>query len=136
MHFPAVSELESFPLVADFAVTLGDPDEGGRHIEYTSASRGKLSGFPAWDHADRDLRHFIATDVPLGTLDQPYEDADESWRLLLFEHQGFVYVLEADSPRASDFPRFFRVTREQYLEAWAALIDAYNPITPLDGTEN
>ena len=136
MRFPALPDLESFPLVPDFAVTLGEPIEGGRHLEFTSASRGKLSGFPAWDHADRDLPHFISTDVPLGTIDQPYEDADESWRLLLFEHGGFVYVLEADSPRASDFPRFFRVPRDRYIEAWAALIDAYNPITPLDETEN
>jgi hypothetical protein len=28
------------------------------------------------------------------------------------------------------------VPRDRYLAAWAALIDAYNPITPLDETEN
>ena len=92
----------------------------------------RLAWFPAWDHADRDLRHFIPSDVPLGTIDEPYEDADEGWRIFIFEHRGFVYVLEGDSPNAEFFPRFFRVPRDRYLAAWAGLIDAYNPITPLD----
>jgi hypothetical protein len=30
----------------------------------------------------------------------------------------------------------FRVRSEQYIREWAALIDAYNPIAPLDEVEN
>ena len=136
MRFPAESELDAFPLISDFDVRLRDSGEGGLHAEFVSAAKGKLAGFPAWDHVDRDLRHFIPADVPLGTIDEPYEDADEDWRLMLFEHKGFVYVLEADSPRSSDFSRYFKVPRDRYLASWAALVDAYNPITPLDETEN
>jgi hypothetical protein len=50
--------------------------EGGLHIAMMSRTRGHLAGFPAWDHADRDLRHF--TDIPLGTEEEPFEDADEA----------------------------------------------------------
>ena len=135
MRFPAEADLGSFPLVSDFDVKLRDAGDGNLHAEFM-AEGNRLAWFPAWDHVDRDLRHFIPADVPLGTLDEPYEDADESWRLMLFEHRGFVYVLEGDAPRTSDFPRFFKVPRDRYLAAWAALIDAYNPITPLDETEN
>ena len=135
MHFPDESQLGAFPLVSDFDVKLRDAGDGNLHAEFAGGGK-RLAWFPAWDHVDRDLRHFIPSDVPLGTLDEPFEDADEQWRMMLFEHKGFVYVLEGDSPRASDFPRFFKVSRERYIAAWAALIDAYNPITPLDETEN
>ena len=135
MRFPAEGELDAFPLVSAFDVKLRDAGDGNLHAEFVDGGR-RLAWFPAWDHVDRDLRHFIPSDVPLGTLDEPYEDADEDWRLMLFEHGGFVYVLEGDSPRIADFPRFFKVARDRYLAAWAALVDAYNPITPLDETEN
>ncbi|HUP50494.1 MAG TPA: hypothetical protein VNA04_17095 [Thermoanaerobaculia bacterium] len=135
MRFPGPDDLDSFPLIADFAVTLRDSHEGGRHVELTSAGRGRLAGFPAWDHADRDLRHFTPADVPLGTIDQPFDDAGEQWRILIFEHGRHVYVLEGSSPRAEEFGVFFRIPRDRYLAAWAALIDAYNPITPLAGTD-
>jgi hypothetical protein len=94
--------------------------------------RGRLASFPAWEHADRDLRHFTPADVPLGSIDEPFEDADEGWRIVIFEHRSFIYVLEADDPKATDFARWFRVPRDRYLQAWAALIDFYNPIKPLD----
>lgn len=129
VHFPGEDELDSFPCVGDFAVTLSD--SGDRHIEFTSAKRGRLASFPAWEHADRDLRHFTAADVPLGSMNDPFEDADEGWRIAIFEHQKFVYVLEADDPNAEDFPHYFRVPRDRYLAAWAAVIDVWNPMEPI-----
>jgi hypothetical protein len=135
MRFPTEGDLDAFPLVSAFDVQLRDAGDGNLHAEFVDGGK-RVAWFPAWDHVDRDLRHFIPSDVPLGTLDEPYEDADEDWRMVLFEHGGFVYVLEGDSPRVSDFPRFFKVPRDRYLAAWAALVDQYNPITPLDETEN
>lgn len=124
--------LDAFPIIDDFALTLVDVYEGGKHIEMASALLGRLAGFPAWDHAERDLKHFNPTDVPLGTIDDPYDDADEAWRILIFEHAGFVYVLEGREPRARDFPAWFRVPTERYFQAWAALIETFNPLTVLD----
>lgn len=127
MHFPGEDELAGFPLIDDFSVQIHD-----HRIEFHSARRGRVAWFPAWDHADRDLIHFTAVDVPFGTFDVPFEDADEGWRMFLFEHGGFMYVLEGDAPRAEWFPRSFRVNRDRYFAAWAALIDAHNPVMPLD----
>ncbi len=132
MHFPGDDELDSFRTIPDFAVAVSDAPD--RHLEFRSASRGRLAHFPAWEHADRDLRHFTASDVPIGSIDDPFDDADDGWRIAIFEHRGFVYVLEGDSANADDFPRYFRVPGERYLQAWAALIDTYNPIKPLDDT--
>jgi hypothetical protein len=126
--------LDAFPMVEDFLVRLSEEAEGGKHLEYASAEHGRLAGFPAWDHADRDLRHFIASDVPLGSIHEPYEDRDEQWRIVIFEHAGWVYVAEGAAPNATEASTRFRIRSDRYLQAWAALIDLYNPITPLDDT--
>ncbi|HKR66995.1 MAG TPA: hypothetical protein VJZ00_24925 [Thermoanaerobaculia bacterium] len=110
--------LESYPTIEDFLVRVNEE----RLIEFASASRGRLAGFPAWENADRDLRHFIPADVPLGTFDKPYEDVDEDWSISIFEQSGWVYVDENEVR--------FRVPTQTYLEAWAALIDKHNPIEP------
>ncbi|HEX7706212.1 MAG TPA: hypothetical protein VF701_07110 [Thermoanaerobaculia bacterium] len=127
-----LDRLDSCPVVEDFAVTIRDTDDASGLIEFVSPTLGRLAGFPAWEHADRDLRHFVPSDVPLGTRAEPFVDEDEAWCILIFQEAGWVYVAEGDAPRATSYERVFRVRRERYLQAWAALIDIYNPITPLD----
>lgn len=126
--------LGEFATVDDFAVRLIDDADGGKHVELASAAKGRLAGFPAWDHADRDLRHFAASDVPFGSLDEPYDDRDDGWRIAIFADGGWVYVAEGDDANAREPSRTFRVPLDRYFLAWAALIDQYNPITPLDDT--
>ena len=120
------------PLVTDFAVVLRDSREGGKHIEFFSASRGTLASFPEWDHADRDLRHFTAMDVPIGPPEEPYDDRGEAWRIVIIDEGTHVRIAEYDAPRAADPVREFTVPRQRYLTAWAALIDQANPVVALD----
>lgn len=123
--------LDGFPVIPDFAVELRETEDTGQHVHFVSASAGDLAGFPYWDNAERDMRHFSAEDVPLGSIDEPVEDADEDWQIVIFEHRGFVYVLEGSEPHATQFDVWFRVARDRYLEAWAAVIDQFNPIEPI-----
>jgi hypothetical protein len=133
LHYPDVDDLTRFPVEAGFAVELREAGEGGLHVHFVRSIGGPvLAQFPAWDHADRDLRHFTPYDVPIGSIDEPFDEADDSWRIKIFEHGGYVYVLQGDEPHAEEFATFFKVPRDQYLQAWAFVIDAYNPITPLD----
>ncbi len=135
MKFPGDDELDTFPTVPDFAIALEESGDGGKHIAFTSGVDLHLAGFPAWDHADRDLRHFTPGDVPIGTMDEPYDEADEGWRMVIFERRGFVYILQGNAPDAREFPVFFRVPGARYVKAWAAIIDSHNPITPLDDVD-
>jgi hypothetical protein len=117
--------------ITDFYLTLVDYPEGGLHIEMMSRTRGHLAGFPAWDHADRDLRHFTPADIPLGTDDEPFEDADEAWRIMILAQDNDVFILEGDAPRGS-LTRRYRIPREQYLAAWDELIREYHPARSLE----
>jgi hypothetical protein len=119
---------EKYKTIEDFLVRLVDTGDGGKHIELASEANGRLAGFPAWDHADRDLKHFIRGDIPLGTREEPFEDRDQGWRIAVFEHGGWVYVAEGSEEGNSAF----RVRTGEYLLAWQELIDQFNPALELN----
>ena len=96
-----------------------------------SPSRGELAGFPYWDNAERDMRHFVPDDVPLGSVVELVDDADVDWQIVIFEYRRFVYVLEGDAPHATEFDVWFRVPSDRYISEWARLIDHFNPVEPL-----
>ena len=124
-------DLDAAPRITDFYLTLHEEEEGGLHIAMMSRARGHLAGFPAWDHADRDLRHFTLDDIPLGTEDEPFEDADESWRIVILAQGNDVFILEGDSPQG-ELTRRYRIPRELYLAAWEELIREYHPAKSLE----
>ena len=124
-------DLNSFPTIADFTIELRESEELGQHVYFVSPARGELAGFPYWDNAERDMRHFVAEDVPLGSMTEPVEDADEDWQIVIFQHRGFVYVLEGSKPRTQSFDVWFRVPSDRYIAEWARVIDQFNPIEPL-----
>jgi hypothetical protein len=124
-------DLDDAPRVPDFYLTLREHLEGGLHIEMMSRTRGHLAGFPAWDHADRDLRHFTHADIPLGTEEIPFEDADEAWRIVILPQGTDVFILEGDAPRG-ELTRRYRIPRDQYLAAWDDLIREYHPAKSLE----
>jgi hypothetical protein len=123
---------DEIPLVPDFRIEVRQMEDLGGLVHFVSDAYGEIAWFPAWEHADRDLRHFVASDVPLGTIDDPYDDRDDGWRIVLFEHGGQVYIFEDDSPNGTRFPRRFRVPRDRYFVAWAAIINEFNPVQSLD----
>jgi hypothetical protein len=124
-------DLDDALTITDFSLTLREEGEGGLHIQLLSRTRGRLAGFPAWDHADRDLRHFTPADIPLGTEEEPFEDADESWRIVILARGADVIILECDAPRG-ELTRRYRIPREQYLAAWDDLIREYHPARSLE----
>jgi len=123
--------LDGALLITDFSLTLREEGEGGLHIVMMSRTRGHLAGFPAWDHADRDLRHFTPDDIPLGTEDEPFEDADEQWRIVILASGTDIFILEGDSPNGA-LTRRYRIPRDQYLAAWEELIREYHPASTLE----
>jgi len=127
----AAVDLNAFPTISDFTIELRESENLGHHVYFVSPSPGELAGFPYWDNAERDMRHFVAEDVPLGSLTEPVDDADEDWQIVIFEHAGFVYILEGSEPHSTAFDVWFRVPRDRYIAEWARVINEFNPINPL-----
>ena len=124
-------ELNDFPIINDFAIELRDSEEYGQHVYFVSPTRGELAGFPYWDNVERDMRHLASDDIPLSTMEEPFEEADVDWQIVIFEHSGFVYVLEGAAPHTTSFDVWFRVPSNRYIAEWARVIDTFNPIEPL-----
>src|SRR5512140_565860 len=85
-------DLATVPVISDFTVELREMDDAGKLVHFVSLAHGELAWFPGWENADRDLRHFAASDVPMGTIDEPFDDRDDGWRIVIFEHGGYVYI--------------------------------------------
>ena len=68
---------------------------------------------------------------PLGSRDETVDDADADWQIVIFEHRGFVYVMEGAAPKTQSFDVWFRVPRDRYIAEWARVISEFNPIAPL-----
>jgi hypothetical protein len=110
--------------IDDFFLTLREEGEGGMHIEMMSRAHGRIAGFPFWDHADRDLRHFTMEDVPYGSEAAPYVDIDENWRITIFERGDIVVINENG--------REWEIPADRYLAAWDTLMRRFNPVTSLE----
>jgi hypothetical protein len=51
---------------------------------------------------------------------------------VIFEEGGFVFLFEADDPHEDEFPRSYRIPRDDYVVAWATLLNDFNPVEPLE----
>jgi hypothetical protein len=120
------------PLIDDFSIVLREDGEGGKHLYFFSRKKGVLAGFPFWDHADRDLRHFTLEDVPFGSEERAYEEADEGWRIVIFQRGSEVHVWEGDDPAREEYARTFRVDADRWWSAWSEVIAEFHPALSLD----
>ncbi len=113
--------LADFALAEDFWVRTVQTQSFGLQVVMGSNSAGVHLGFPWWDRVENDaaLRQGI---YPRGSYDAPFHDLEQSWRMVIFEHDGFVHVLQNDG--GQEFTSYFKVRAEQYHQAWQGLIAA------------
>jgi hypothetical protein len=124
--------LKNFPLVQDFEVRLerfkvDGEVKFGVNVYFFSFSRGYMASFPWWDCAERDLIK-ETFQIPFGDFDQPFEDCEQGWEIIIFADDEFVYVLEGnfelpDAPIEERFYLWFKVDKSAYLGEWQKAID-------------
>lgn len=82
-------------------------------------SHGLLAWFPWWDRAEAERWARSEQRAPLGSLDDPFHEEEQGWRVLIWRVDEAVYVMAGDE----EFFRVrFTVPVERYLSAWAALV--------------
>jgi hypothetical protein len=98
-------------------VWSGEPDgRFGRHVRLVGPNEVIVMSFPWWDHADRELAARRPDGwAPLAvTAGEQYDDLEQGWYQSTVEHDGWVYVFEADSDALSRLqaPTFATATDE------------------------
>ncbi len=114
--------LDQFPLIEDFQVILEEvrttqeqKSSLGYHVCLSSPSRGYIATFPWWDHVEKEMRRDTFS-IPLGDLKKPFDDQDQGWRIVIAEHEGYVYVLQGIGREWYD--RWFKVSTPLYVSKW------------------
>ena len=119
--------LVDFPLIEDFDIVL---------------MRFKKSNIPGDQFGTYDLRFFSPSrsylartlyspikstysfrfEGAFGTLYLPYYDFDQAYKLLIFEDEMFVYVLEGGDWQNDEYYRWFKADKQRYYERWKNII--------------
>jgi hypothetical protein len=105
--FPTIEDLEIEPLLTEYF---------GVQMVWRSASLGVVTEFPWWDNLERNARLDDPTWWPVGTVSQPYVDAEQNWTFMCWEDDDFVYVLQGHD--FASWERRFRVPTDTFRSAW------------------
>lgn len=120
-------DLNAFPLMDDFQITLIESGSLGMHLYYFSNSLNRMiASFPWWDKAEKDISIMCISDIPLGTLRNPFDDCEQSWQILIWEKRDYVYIMQGDDPCCTEFSIWFRVQKEKYLAEWEKLLTKFH----------
>lgn len=112
---------ERFPVAEDFAIEVfPDPSVQGYGLRFVDSGLDSVVGFPWWTNVERDLRSWSISDVPTGTVENPYTDAEQSWEILLWRAGEWIFIMEGDGE--AEFSVWFRVRVDRYCSEWERVI--------------
>jgi hypothetical protein len=118
-------DLSQFRAAPAFSVEIVPRAGGaGRLLRLADASLGTAIDFPWWDSPDLELGRWTLDDIPLGTLEEPYSDADQCWRILVWQVNGVVYIAAGSADEEGLYDTFLSVPGEEYRAAWGGLISS------------
>ena len=112
---------EKFPVAEDFAIEVfSDPSVQGYGLRFVDSGLDSAVRFPWWTNVERDLRVWSISDVPMGSAEIPYTDAEQSWEILLWRAGDWIFVMEGDGD--AEFFVWFRVPVDRYYSEWERVI--------------
>jgi hypothetical protein len=114
--------LTDFPLATDFSIKMSEAFDFGKHLWFQSETYGSLTTFPWWDKVNIDMQKQPDDFNLLGTFENPHDDLEQGWQILIFEKDNFVYIMQGDEPRTKEFSIWYKVTKEKYLEEWRKIV--------------
>ncbi len=96
----------------------------GFHLRFASPSSGTPASFPWRDNVDRTLAR-PDFEIPIGTLDDPFHDLEQSWDIGIARDGDVVYIVEGSWDGEPEwFSACFAMSYDPYIDAWKAAIDA------------
>ena len=104
--------LDQFPRAESLSIQLEDETP----ILVADSLRLRIA-LPWWDRSELERWAHGGRGAPFGDPDDPFEEEEQGWRLVIWKSGEMIYVLAGDE---AVFRVWFSVTFEQYLSAWAA----------------
>lgn len=118
-------DLMAFPEVDDFQIFVFKTEMFGYQLSFNSPVHGILTTFPWWSHVEKDLSKWGHSEIPIGDIQRPYFDADQSWQLLIFAHKDRVYILQGNESGSNEFHTWYRVDLGRYQAEWTRLREKF-----------
>jgi hypothetical protein len=103
-----------FQAASGFSVELAARVGGaGTVLRLVNSTLDVAIDFPWWDDPERDLSRWTLEDIPIGTPDVPYFDADQYWRILIWQTSGVVYIASGSSNEEGLYDTLLSVADER-----------------------
>ncbi len=117
--------VEDFPAADEFVVELYDRvGAPGSALRFVDSKLGVKVEFPWWDNVDSAIRHWRVDDIPIGTVDEPYSEFDQCWRLVIWQRGDKVCIAAGTDEEEGTYDTWFSVDRESYIAAWRRLLNS------------
>jgi hypothetical protein len=115
-------DLDDFPIVENFTIELfDDSSAGGLGIRFLDSMMDEVIAFPWWAPVEEDLRQWSISDVPLGSLGEPFHDVEQGWQILIWRIDDWVFVMQGDEE--GNYRWRIKVEAGRYLSEWARVIE-------------
>ena len=100
--------MDSFPVAENFGIEIfPDPSVSGCGLRFADAGLDSTIEFPWWTSVEGDLRAWSISDVPVGSVEDPYVDLEQAWQVLIWRADDWVFLMEGDGEDV--FRVWFRV---------------------------
>lgn len=137
-------DLSEIPFASGFKIKLKESEHFGVQLYFSDKNNNQLASFPWWDDVDTTIKEMTIDSIPLGTLNNPYSDLEQSWQILIFKKESEVYILESNEPNGKEFYFYCKVPLDEYKQEWKRIIKkcktistCYNSIeSALENPEN
>ena len=114
-------DISLFPVSLNFKIVLEDAGTSGSTLRFTDLTLGKLVTFPWWDDPATDIREWSISDIPEGSLESPYWDADQGWHIYLWRVDEYLFVAQGGEVE-NWFDVLLRVPFDLYQSEWVRVI--------------
>lgn len=117
-------ELNAFPIIDSFEIMLKCAGQNlGMHLYFVDTeNRYIVAHFPWWDNCEIALSKMTTLDIPLGTMHQPYFDAEQGWQIFIWEKRDDVYIIQGGLD-GEEYDVWFKVKKSIYLAEWEKIIE-------------
>ena len=116
-------DLDGFPIAELFTIEFfEDSTAGGFGLRFVDSALGEVIDFPWWAPVERNVGEWSISDVPLGSLGEPFHDWEQGWQILIWKMNDWVFIMQGDGD--DNYRGWIKVDVGRYLSEWSRVIES------------